>query len=86
MRYVTAHTHVASLVKKVLRLEWQPLVADQPNNLVYLRRRLFRRRQFSDPTVPPYRLDKSERGLDPGELFAKVVNKRGERQLRSGSL
>jgi hypothetical protein len=54
--------------------QWQPLAADQPNNLVYLRRRLFRRRQFSDPTIPPYHLDKSERGLDPGGLFAKVVS------------
>src|SRR5690349_14128771 len=65
MRYLTSHSHVRSLVEEVLRLEWEPFVADQPNNLVYLRRKRFRRSQFSNPAVPPYDLDKSEQKLDP---------------------
>jgi len=75
MRYLTSHPHVTSLVEKILRLEWEPFVADQPDNLVYLRRKRFRRKQFSDPAVPPYDLDKSEQKLDPDELFVKMANR-----------
>jgi hypothetical protein len=64
----TTHEVVTSLVEKVLGLDWEPFPADQTDNLVYLGDWLLRRKQFSDPTIPPYDPDKSEQGLDPGEL------------------
>ena len=75
MRYLTSHSHVSSLIEKVLRLEWEPFVADQPENLVYLRRKRFRRKQFREPGVAPYDLDRSEQRLDPDELFVRLANR-----------
>jgi monoamine oxidase len=44
------------------------------NNLMYLRRRLLRARDLSNPELVPYRLNPTERGMNPDQLQKYVMD------------
>ena len=51
--------------------------ADDPggmNNLVYLRRRLMRAKDLTDPAMVPYLLNPTEQGMNPDQLQRYVMN------------
>ena len=60
MRYVSSQKLVRSLIENKLKLPSYPQVVNQPNNLVYLRRKHRRFSQISDPAALPYNLDWAE--------------------------
>lgn len=76
MRFLTSHVRVAGLVKKKLQLPTRDLPVEDPNgrNLCYLRGRLFTASEWARPGfIPPYLLDRGERGRSPGKLLIEVA-------------
>jgi monoamine oxidase len=66
MRYIVEeHPWVDALVK-YLKLETEPLPADEPTNIAYLRGKLLRMFQLTDPKSIPYNVAANEQ--DPGIL------------------
>ncbi|WP_296710337.1 FAD-dependent oxidoreductase [Rhodoblastus sp.] len=87
MRYLNSHWRVVAL-KERFKLETRPLSVVDPtqSNLYYLRGQHFTSADWSRPSfVPPYRLDRGERGRSPGELLVEVCLKHRHRlgQLRN---
>jgi monoamine oxidase len=60
MRYSDAHRWVCSLTEH-LELDFQPLPADRPENIAYLRSKLMRYQDRTDPSKIPYNVAPDER-------------------------
>ena len=85
MRYIPkSHLLVASLLRE-LGIETREFPMGNPdprvpaaeradNNVMYLRRRFLRVRDLKDPKKVPYLLERTERGKNPDELQAYVMN------------
>jgi hypothetical protein len=76
MRYLDPdHKRVVRLVKKFrLAADDLPTADDRRTNLFYLRGRHFSLLDWSRPEfVPPYKLDRGERGRTPGSLMIEVA-------------
>ena len=80
MRYTSAQPIVRSLVENELKLPHYQQIVDQPENIVYLRRKHLRYSQTQDASNLPYNLDWAERqqllpgsNADPSGLIAWAI-------------
>lgn len=75
MRFIEdAQPWTTALVKEGLKLDTTPLAADQPQNLVYVRRTLLRQFELSDANKIPYKLREDEKSKEAlGNLTATAA-------------
>ena len=66
MRYIVEEHHWVNALVKHLNLETEALPADEPTNIAYLRGKLLRMFELTDPTKIPYNVAPNEQ--DPGIL------------------
>ena len=66
MRYIVEEHHWVNALVKHLKLETEALPADEPTNIAYLRGKLLRMFELTDPTKIPYNVAPNEQ--DPGIL------------------
>jgi len=61
MRYVSSQKIISSLIENELKLPTHEQDVDEPINIAYLRGRMLRSYQLSDPDVLPYKFESKER-------------------------